>query len=290
MQRIVAMVTVLGASYALAQDVRYECDVLPEEAGFLRNERVFPCDRWIADGILVQECEIVRQGPPREGEDDSYRHDLGVYAGADRWRIEWRVKSDALESEIGGVGGAHLVPANNSGMLYHFTMVSTLVRYLHPPSRKVTVQIAPNVFHEYRLDVYSRYWHEWSVDGVVRAAYVPYRTFPTEDSFLGFGGRANVQATLQQWDYIRISAPDPSGVDCDAVERLKARCKGGKLTGKIFTTLERRTKLLVTNNGEHQTAKVKRSGKAKVKYDAQPGERTVLLLDCPAVSDVVECH
>ena len=50
------------------------------------------------------------------------------------------------------------------------------------------------------------------------------------------------------------------------------------------------TELTVSNDGDHRTLRIKLSGNGKVKYKKQSGDHTILLLDCPAISRVVECR
>ncbi len=284
MDRTVAIVTLILASAATAQVEEYDGTSFPEQLGWERAGEM-NVERWLAEGWFYQRAHSLERH-----EDDFYRKSLAPFSGAPSFFAEWIVETDGPREEIVEVAPASFVLSGRSDIRFHTTIAKDRARLIwdvHYPSTFVDFEPGPHVF---RVDVYGPFWFEWSVDGVVHQTGTFGRTYPTDDSFIIWGDRSGGEPNTTRWDRITYGIPEPSGVDCDAVERLKARCKGGKLIGKVFTTLERRTKLLVTNNGEHQTAKVRRSGKAKVKYDAQPGERTVLLLDCPAVSQDVSCE
>ncbi len=283
MARIVAIATLILAATGAAQVETYDGTSFPEELGWERRGEM-NVERWLADGWFYQEAHSFERY-----ESDFYRKPLAPFSGAESFFAEWIIETNGPREEIVEVSPAVLSLAGRNDVLFHTTIAKDRARLIwdvHYPDTFVDFEPGPHVF---RVDVYGSYWFEWSIDGVVHQTGTFGRTYPTDDSFVIWGNSSGGEPNTTRWDQITYGIPAPSGIDCDAVQRLKARCKGGKLTGKLFTTLDRGTKLLVTNNGEHQTAKVRRSGKAKVKYDAQPGERTVLLLDCPAVSDVVEC-
>ena len=76
----------VAAAPALAQVVAFEASSFPDREGWLRNETLFPADRWIEDGWLVNFAEIVDPGPPEVVERDSYRRSIAEFklaAGSD---------------------------------------------------------------------------------------------------------------------------------------------------------------------------------------------------------------
>lgn len=66
MSRYIALVFLASVAPALSQVVSYyEANSFPEREGWTRIEQPFMADRWLEDGCLVQNPEIVDKGPPR---------------------------------------------------------------------------------------------------------------------------------------------------------------------------------------------------------------------------------
>ncbi len=276
-----------------AQMVSYECDSFPEEQGWERRDRPRLCERWLDDGWLYFECESLDENPCG-GEDDLYRWELDEWAGVPRFVLEGRIATNGPNSELIAIAPVGLVASGTSGIRFHTTVSRDEVHFIWDgPS--IFVPVAPNKSHTYRVDVYGPYWFEWSIDGIVYDYGSYGRQYPTVDSFIIWGARAACFDSVSAIDFVRFGVPDDEPViGCDAVRRLKARCRerrGGdsNIVAKVRTRLDEGTELTLTNNGDHRPLVIDDRGRAKAKYKHQSGDHTVLLLNCPAISQQLTC-
>jgi len=283
------LLTLLGLAVpATAQVVSYECNSFPEEFGFERIKRLFPPERWLDNGLFFLHCEVVF--PQRcEGEDDFYRWPLEAFAGVPHFVVQWRVITDGPRSEILDVAPASLVAGGRSGIVFHSTIARDQVRYFIDLHLPVWIDIEPDTPHEFRLDIFSKFWYEFSIDGKVHVAGVPEGTYPTADSRITWGARAACHDSTTAFDYIRFGVPKEPQIDCPAIRRFKAICRNGRIKAKIKSSLPEGTELTITNDGDHRTMHINPRGKGKVKYRNQTGEHTILLLNCPHISEIVSC-
>jgi len=282
------------AAHGSAQIVSFEGDSFPETEGWTRIERLFPPERWVSNGWLRFRCEVV--APERcEGEDEFYRWDLVEFAGAQRFMLEWSVITDGPRSEILDVAPVSCVAAGQRGVWFHTTVARDQALFLIDVRYPFWFDLEP-VVHTFRVDIYGEYWYEWSIDGRVRVAERPEKQYPTADSFIIWGVRAACVDSVSAFDFVRFGIPDEPKIDCDAVRRLKARCGAGrggegKIVAKVRTRLAEGTELTLTNNGDHRPLLIDGRGRAKARYKHQePGEHTILLLNCPTISRVVSCE
>ncbi len=282
---IIGLTTLIAT--ARAQVIRYDCKSFPEMAGWEHTPRVCPGARWLDSGWLFQHAEPRFQ---RCQEVDRYDRSIKDFSGAGRFYAEWVVETDGPRDEIVEVAPAFFVAGGQRGIHYHTTIARDQVRFMHdfhvPP---LFVDIRPDMPHLYRLAVYGPYWFEWMIDGKVYSAGVPPKTYPTADSVIVWGNRSAEDPNTTAWDWIEYGVPEEPSVECERIDKLKARCRSGRIKAKIKSSLEEGTELTVTNDGDHRTMRIKPSGKGKVKYKNQTGEHTILLLDCPAISELVAC-
>ncbi len=292
MLRYLPIALLLLAVPVIAQEsVSYECDSFPEEFGFERIERPHPPDRWLESGLLFLHCEVFNPPPQCEGEDEYYRWSLKDFNQVGRFFAEWRLITDGPRSEIVAVAPASFVAGGRSGVSYHFTIARDQVRFLRDPYvPTVWVDIKDGVPHTYRLELYGERWYEWVIDDVVADAGVPKGPYPTEDSVIQWGAAAACHDSTTAFDFVRFGVPEEDPVDCDAIRAMKARCRNGRIKARVKSSLDEGTELTVTNDGDHRTMRIKPNGRGKVKYKKQSGEHTILLLNCPAISRVVECR
>ncbi len=277
-----------------AQMVSYECDSFPEEEGWERIIRPYSPERWLDDGWLYFKSETLLENPCG-GEDEFYRWELGEWAGAPRFRLEGRFITDGPSSELAAVAPVSLVASGASGIRFHTSVARDESRFIwDPPSHFFSIE--PDAPHVFKVEIYGPYWFEWSIDGVVHDYGSWGRQYPTEDSVVQWGVRAFCFDNVSAFDFIRFGVPDDEPlIDCDAVRKLKARCREGRggegrIVAKVRTRLDEGTELTLTNNGDHRVMRVKPNGKAKAKYKRQTGEHTLLLLNCPAISQEVACE
>ncbi|RJP39315.1 MAG: hypothetical protein C4547_03655 [Phycisphaerales bacterium] len=229
------------------------------------------------------------------GEDEYYRWELDDFAGASRFMLEWSVITDGPRSEIPDVAPSSCVAAGQRGIWYHTTVARDQASFLIDVRHPFWYELQPNMTHRFRVDIFGEYWYEWSVDGEVRVAARPEGQYPTADSFIIWGARAACVDSLSAYDFVRFGIPEEPHIDCDAVRKLKARCREGrkalpKIVAKVRTRLGEGTELTLTNNGDHRPLVIDAGGRAKAKYKHQFGDHTLLLLNCPAISQQLACH
>ncbi len=71
------------------------------------------------------------------------------------------------------------------------------------------------------------------------------------------------------------------GVDCDQINKFKAKCKNGKLKGVVKSSLAEGTVLTFGNNDtDIQKIELNRKGKGKATWTGQTGQRTVCVGEC----------
>ncbi|RJP33475.1 MAG: hypothetical protein C4547_12295 [Phycisphaerales bacterium] len=289
---VVAFVLAM-AVHGFGQIVSYEGDSFPEEEGWERRLRPHPPERWLEDGWLVFECQV---WDPEycQGEDEFYRWDLVEFAGAQRFMLQWSAITDAPRSEIVEVAPVSCVASGYRGIHFHTTVAKDQVRFLDTVLDPHWVELDPGV-HVFHLDLFGEHWYEWSIDGEVRVAERPEKQYPTADSFIIWGVRAACVDSVSAFDFVRFGIPDEPKIDCDAVRSLKARCRegrgrDGRIVAKVRSRLEEGTELNLTNNGDHRPLVIDPRGRAKARYKHQDsGGHTILLLNCPAISQEITC-
>ena len=210
--RITAIVIVATlVPLARGDVVNYDGSVFPEQAGFERFPTYEP-DRWIDDGWFVHHMDV-GDGPggPFGGERDYYHYDLSVFQG-EPFFIEWRMITDAPDSEVDGHTGGALLVLVGGPVVYHFGMASGLARILRGyPYPTLYFDIEPDVPHIYRLDVFAGDYFEFRIDGAVMDSGEPEDVFPTSDALLSFGAAYYLAEHTTQWDYVRFGTiPEPA--------------------------------------------------------------------------------
>lgn len=272
-----------------ADEFQYDCNAFPEFEGWTRRDRPCPSERWLEDGFFVQRAEA----EPCDDQDDFYDRSLKVLSGAIRLRTEWKVQTTGPREEIVEVAPAVLALGGTRGVLYHTTIARDQVRFIsHIDHPIVFVDLEPDVPHVYRVDVYGEFWYEWSIDGKVHAAGAYGRPYPTADSEIVWGNRAASYPNTTWWDFIRLEVPkDPPPVAPEDIGGLRAVCRNGRIAAAVRSRLPQGTQLEITNQGVHRTMTLNARGKGRVRYlpEESRGQRTVLILNCPQVSQIVEC-
>ncbi|GMU37766.1 MAG: PQQ-binding-like beta-propeller repeat protein [Phycisphaerae bacterium] len=76
------------------------------------------------------------------------------------------------------------------------------------------------------------------------------------------------------------------GPDCGAIRKFSARCRDGKLTAKVVSSLPEGTELtLLRNGGDAKTVAINARGKGKAKWSGQGGSQTLRIEECPEVPE-----
>lgn len=161
----------------------YEGDMRPETVGW---ERVgtLDADRWIERGWFFQSVQLGAWAPPPFGEFDGYQRSLGDFDGAERFFIEWRVATDVPSTDLEGTP-AGLSAAGTAAANYHFTITADQVRVIRDNLLPIIfVDIAPDVPHRYRLELYANESYWCYVDGEIIDSGVPEGRYPNPDSVI----------------------------------------------------------------------------------------------------------
>ncbi len=200
-------------SPSVAQVVSYEAtSFFPEEVGWERDFTLFPADRWLENGWLVQFAEIVDPGPPEEVERDSYRRTIGEFSSSPTLFVEWTMFTDGPREGIQAVAPAALAAGGQMGIIYHFTIAEDQVRFIRGSQFPVLwIDIAPQIFHTYRIELYSDELYVWYIDGEEIDSGVPEGAYPTPDSVVAFRGKAGLEDVFVWWDYIRYGVIPADG-------------------------------------------------------------------------------
>jgi len=78
-----------------------------------------------------------------------------------------------------------------------------------------------------------------------------------------------------------------SGINCDAINKFKVKCKEGKLKGKIKSDLAEGTVLTLTNNGgDAKEVTLNTKGNGKAKWRDQAGAHDVCIVECDRCKSV----
>ncbi|MCH8879342.1 MAG: hypothetical protein IID34_05600 [Planctomycetes bacterium] len=202
-------------SPAGAQVVSYEAiSFFPDEVGWDRDFTLFPADRWIEDGQFVQFAEILDPGPPATAERDSYRRSIAEFAGSPTLFVEWTMFTDGPREGIPAVAPASLVAGGQAGIRYHFTIAEDQVRFIRGSEFPVLwIDIEPEVFHTYRIELYADELYVWYIDGEEIDSGVPEGSYPTDDSRIVFMARAALEDVFVWWEYIRYGVIPEDGGD-----------------------------------------------------------------------------
>ncbi|GIK16758.1 MAG: hypothetical protein BroJett003_17220 [Planctomycetota bacterium] len=82
-----------------------------------------------------------------------------------------------------------------------------------------------------------------------------------------------------------LMTPMNTGPDCGAIGKLTAKCRDGKLTAKVVSSLPEGAELTLTRNGgDPRTLVINARGKGKVKWTGQAGEQEVCMVECPNIA------
>ncbi len=81
-----------------------------------------------------------------------------------------------------------------------------------------------------------------------------------------------------------------AGTDtCGSIDKFKAKCKRGKLTTIVKSSLAQGTILTIDHEGDRRSVSVDRKGKAKARFTGQPGTHTVFVVECPEHVRQTDC-
>ena len=115
---------------AVAGVFTYECEAVPEDAGW--EIVAFYCtpEVSIQNDHLVQAVQVGGCHPPPNGDQESLSRSLVDFDGSPTFFIEWRVETDGDRSEIPGTAPALLSAGSLGSTKYHITIARDRVRFI----------------------------------------------------------------------------------------------------------------------------------------------------------------
>ena len=202
-QAAIAIVISAGHALSLGQVVSYEASsgLFPEQTGAGWYQLPSDSARWLSDGWLVQYSEIVAGGAEQQ---DTYRRDFPEQAGFPTWFLQFRVITDT-PPVYEDVGPANVAAGGHTGVLYHFVIGDSQIRFLRDVSLPyVYANIQPGVPHTYRLELRGTQSYTLWIDSVLIDSGVPEGPYPVSSSFLVFRGQASAPVNTTMWRYVRF--------------------------------------------------------------------------------------
>lgn len=179
--------------------IAYEANDFPENEDWQRHTYGGGAERWLEDGVLVVDTTADLDIS------EAYIHsDVRRPGPGDVFLAEWRL----LVDESVGFHATDVImsrPAPPGDLT--ITHSTDEVRIL---SDGTTFDIAPGVFHSYRIESEDMDLYRLSVDGV--SVYEGYFQTPSIlDPFFAFGEAWHRSASLSRWDYVRFGiVPEPT--------------------------------------------------------------------------------
>ena len=208
MTRYTLLTIVAAGVPGFAQIVSYDGNVFPEETNdsWVRLEQLFPAERWLEDGWLVQ-APVLLPCPPDCTTRDSYRRELDDQAGISSWFLEWVMVTNGPQA-FGAVAPAVVAAAGTSGVLYHFTIAKDRMSFNRGAQFPIVfTDIEDGIPHRYRVELQNTplpRTYLFTIDGEVADAGLAESFYPTADSFITFRATAAIEDSVTQWDYVRF--------------------------------------------------------------------------------------
>jgi hypothetical protein len=201
---------VMLANVALAQVIVYEAEQLPETQGWGRDG-TFDADRSIRNGILTIDVDLGIWEPLPFGEIDAYRwNDMGQFVGGALF-VEWRCRADSPSTELEGTASSVLNVAGGP-VINHLTIAEDRFRVWRGNSVPLLfVDIAPNVFHRYRIETRVDQTYRYFIDGDVVDEGELLAPFPNSQGIIIWGSRMYLTPSRNEWDYIRFGKMPADG-------------------------------------------------------------------------------
>ncbi len=84
--------------------------------------------------------------------------------------------------------------------------------------------------------------------------------------------------------------PGDCTVDCGAIIRLKAKCRGGRLVAKLMTNLDAGDIVSFDNGGDRKDAEVDEGGRARAVWREQSGVHAVHVVGCEQFVETANCR
>ena len=192
--------------------IAYEGNDFPENEGWERHTYGGGAERWLEDGVLVIDTTADLDIS------EAYIHsDMRWPGPGETFIAEWRLLVDeSLGFHATDVIMSRPAPPGDLTITHSTDEVRIL-------SDGTTFDIAPGVFHSYRIESEDMDLYRLFVDGV--SVYEGYFQSPSIlDPFLAFGEAWHRSASLSRWDYVRFGiVPEPTSLTYSILAALVLR-------------------------------------------------------------------
>lgn len=209
--RLTPALGLLWAHGVWADVYTYECDSLPEVAGWDLTYTICEPEQWPDElGHLVQYVPLC-ESFPGVGSQFDYGRLIGDLSQETAWFAEWRVITDGPSEELPWTAPAALVVWDGDGIvLYHFSIADDQVRFIrHIPDNPILYfDIESGVPHTFRVEVfgqrlgdtYAVYIDGVPVDAGMADGPLWHPPWPPE---VVFRAKSKFEPSTTTWDYIR---------------------------------------------------------------------------------------
>ena len=222
--RISVAIVLVGTPQLWADIFAYEATVFPDQAGFDVVQIVCQPALSVNGGFFIQHVELCEGFPPPGGQEAAYRRLLDDFIGEEDFFVEWRVESDADQSELPWGGGGALAAGSQGGVNYLASIADDQVELWRDNLLPILfIDIEPGVPHTYRLELHGADLYIWYIDGVIVDSGVPQGPYPSFNPKLTWRAKAAWLPNTTSWDYIRygtIPADGTGDFDSDGLVQL----------------------------------------------------------------------
>ncbi|MCH7726441.1 MAG: hypothetical protein IH991_08195, partial [Planctomycetes bacterium] len=120
------------------------------------------------NGVLIIDVEIGECGPPPGGDSDVYQRELDEFEGELTFFIEFRLNTNGDRSEIIGQAPAAISASGFGEVRYRWTIARDQVKLVRDVLLPILfLDIEPDIFHTYRLELRDTTSYAWFIDGVI---------------------------------------------------------------------------------------------------------------------------
>ena len=211
--RTAVLVLVWATGIVSADVYTYECDILPQPAGWILNQAFCGCppkpcegNQWIEDGNLFQQNGLC------EGYSGanfvSHKKPITETSATGEWFAEWRMVTDGISEEIPAVAPALVLVWDANALLYHFTIADDRVRFLRGSGLPtVYFDFEPGT-RTFRLELYGEDLDEiylFFIDGQLLSSGVPDGPLfnPVWGAQVNFSSSAALVPSTTIWSHFR---------------------------------------------------------------------------------------
>ena len=185
------------------QIVSFEGTSFPEIEGWVRSSFCTPV-RSLQGGWLVEELEPKECFAPPSGDRDTYRLPLDEYDGVESFFAEWRVEADGNRTEITWGAPSAFALGSFGPVRYTFFIARDQAKLNRDNLLPIVfVDLAPDLPHTHRLELYADELYIWFIDGRIVDSGIPEGAFPSNSPRINFQSQSAFLPCTVKWDYVR---------------------------------------------------------------------------------------